>query len=240
MKYLFLLFVIFFSQNTAFGQEVYSWRDNWGRVHYGSNPPANAQNKQKLSGVVSRYSSDKLLKTRRSPSSTYAATTSKKSASRAAMKTDIAIDGPGNAALYKSDFTFKQDQENKVIQCQVTLKNAGDGAADNLYVAFNFSDGSLIPAVGPQSIAANSEAVYSLPAEMLPLPIASSQEDTNKSDTFALNSPPELTVSLTNGEFLGDAPAEIKTTEPSADASAVAEPNASQKSEAAESATAGN
>lgn len=203
-----LALLITFSSTPVSAQEVYSWKDNWGRVHYGSNPPANALDRKKLSGVVSRYSSEKLLRMKHQPSATASVGTPKKSA-RASLSPDTSLDGPGTARLEQRALTVNVDDQGQIIGSQATLHNAGDGMADNLYVAFHFSDGSLVPAVGPQSIEPNTEATFSLPQEMLPL----------KTETVEGKLPePELVVHLTNGEFVGvvEAPAAKPESEESA------------------------
>ena len=59
---LFTLFTEPFIQKSL-AEAIYSWQDQAGRIHYGSKPPANSINKQKISNnTFSKYSSKKLLK----------------------------------------------------------------------------------------------------------------------------------------------------------------------------------
>jgi hypothetical protein len=148
-------------QSSSLAEDSYSWVDRNGHVFYGSTPPKDAQSVKKVpTKYLSRYSSDKMLKR-------LGWNTSKTSHSGKDEKKNSPPALP--ATLEQGDLRIEFNEQQQVTSCTVPIRNTGTGNAAEISVAFDFSDGTLVPGVGPDSIAANSAADYSIPRELLPL-----------------------------------------------------------------------
>ena len=77
------------------------------------------------------------------------------------MKNGIAADQP----------ILTTNDEGEVIKCQVLVKNRSSIPATGVTVRFEFEDGSLIPAVGPQTIPPQGQSSYEIPEEVLPVKV---------------------------------------------------------------------
>lgn len=154
---------------SAASAESYSWTDKEGNKFYGSNPPRGARNVEKLKGAAfSKYSASKAL-------APY-----EKQLSRARMVPEkvepkIADDmAPPLAApsLEQGKIALDLSPDNKVASCVVDIKNSGDAEATNVTVSFEFVDGTIIQASGPEKISGGSNAEFKVPQKQLPVTIA--------------------------------------------------------------------
>ncbi len=157
----------------------YHWKDDKGRDHYGGNPPKDARNVRSLSGrTFSRYSSDKLLHAFKGNAISESDIKAGISTSRA-TKTPKAVSLPVDTnfeenlmpELEQAQLSVKHDKQKRVTECSVVVKNLATIPAPNVIVSFEFNDGTLVPAAGPESIDAGSSGKYSVPPEMLPISI---------------------------------------------------------------------
>ena len=149
--------------SVSVAQDSYQWTDRNGRVFYGSTPPKNAVSVTRLqTKALSRYSSDKMLHRLgwKNQSTTKASDSTKKS---------VAPVHP--AKLTAGEVKLDISPEGKVSSCTVPVQNSGESSANEISIAFDFPDGTLVPGVGPNTIAPNSSADYSIPSELLPLPL---------------------------------------------------------------------
>jgi hypothetical protein len=159
---IFALFLLVF-HSSSLAEDSYSWVDHNGHVIYGSTPPKDAQSVKKLpTKYLSRYSSDKMLKR-------LGWNTSKTPHSAKGEKKDFRPAQP--VTLEQGDLRIEFNEQQQITSCVVPLRNTGANNAAEISLAFDFPDGTLVPGVGPDSIAANSAADYSIPKELLPLTI---------------------------------------------------------------------
>jgi hypothetical protein len=167
---------------------AYHWKDSQGRDHYGSNPPRDAVQVESLSGKrVSRYSSEKLLKPFHGMTVSETDIINKfpvdKTHSIAPSGRTKLPPAPADSPvseqtllpeLQQGELSVKHDAQKRVTSCSVVVANKASIPAQNVLVSFEFSDGTLVPGVGPESIDADSSAKYSIPDEMLPIAVSSS------------------------------------------------------------------
>ena len=75
------------------------------------------------------------------------------------------------ASLEKNKLKVVLDEVNSRIinNCKVEITNSGDIEAEDIAIAFEFRDGTLIPAVGPSSIKPGDTSVYKMAPDLLPL-----------------------------------------------------------------------
>ena len=160
--------------SSAFG-ESFSWTDSSGRKIYGSKPPKDARNVERLNTKpLSRYSSTKMLA--RLGTATQNALNEKAAKTRKSKSKEVP------SLLLHDDIELKQDDAGQIISCRVVVQNPSTETYREVNVAFEFIDGTLVPAIGPEVVAAQSSAQYTLPQELLPmkLQIDSSDLDPNK------------------------------------------------------------
>lgn len=150
--------------------DAYRWTDKEGAVYYGSKPPAGARNVVKLPAKnFSRYSSSKLLSGYRT----------RMTEARAAVAPAAAVEEVNLIAavsrLEESKLVVNHNDKGHVTNCKVTVRNVGDAAASDVLVSFEFDDGSIVPAKGPQIIGGKSEGLYYIEPDHLPLVISRPQ-----------------------------------------------------------------
>lgn len=172
-----LVFLLVF-HSLGYAEDSYSWTDRNGHVFYGSTPPKDAQSVKKLpTKYLSRYSSDKMLKrlgwnTVKTPHPTTGK--EEKKTSRSAQP----------AALEQADLRIEFNEQHQVTSCVIPVRNTGTTNAVEISVAFDFPDGTLVPGVGPDTIAANSAADYSIPKELLPLTLRAQEGKEEDQNSF--------------------------------------------------------
>lgn len=147
----------------AAADDSYSWRDANGRLVYGSTPPPQASSVTKLNTKgISRYSSDRLLK--------------RLGWEKKETKSDVperpVKRRPASAQAAQLEAEQPQialNEKKEITGCKVAVRNTGEKAASEISVAFEFADGTLVPGVGPDDIAAGQSGDYQVPEELLPI-----------------------------------------------------------------------
>lgn len=175
---------LFFSATTSFAQ-TYSWTDSSGNTVYGTTPPKAATDvKQFKTKNLSRYSSNKVLErlgwraSLKKPKPVADESENFNSAlklpvvgSETSSSTIPAQLEHGAISLGFADTGLSRDVSSSVTKCEVTVSNLGAKLATDVNVAFEFDDGSLIPATGPAQIASGKTETYVVPDGLLPLEI---------------------------------------------------------------------
>ncbi len=162
-------------QQVAQAEQVYRWEDTNGRLHYGSKPPASTSGG--ASGVsvikqppVSRYSTAKLLKGYATLSRPNAALNPKtETVERRAKSPEVRLE--------QGQLMVKHDDQRRITECSVTVKNTGSMAAHRVIVSFAFEDGKQIPGRGPEGIEPQGQALFAAAPEDLPLAVDSHTAD---------------------------------------------------------------
>ena len=169
--FLALLFALAFRVPAASADDSYRWLDQNGRIFFGSNPPKDALEVTKLPNkALSRYSSDRVLKRLggpAKPAKTPIPEMSPKKPIRALQ----------SAQLEQGELRVDMNEAGQVISCAVAVRNTGASEAKEVSIAFDFPDGTLIPGVGPETIAGNSAADYAVPKELLPLSLKGAAQE---------------------------------------------------------------
>ena len=159
---------------TVFAQSSFSWKDSSGRTVYGSKPPKSASSVSSLkTRKLSRYSSDKVLQRSRGSDTGTSVSTQKKAA---VSRGKPARYNPESEQFLAASFEKKLSkidygENGKLTHCEAEVSNNGTQAAKDISVAFEFSDGTLIPAVGPGSLDAGKGGSYTIPDDLLPLEV---------------------------------------------------------------------
>ena len=179
---------------TASAGDMYQWTDRNGRAVFGSRPPRGATSVKKLKTKrLSRYSSEKMLnrlgwsrnalgsaplekrpaesKHESKPAEDKALENKKTDAETAIRKT-----GPGSPVvpafptlLEHSDVIVETNRNGAIAGCTVEVNNPATSGYVDISVAFKFSNGTLVPGVGPDKIASQSFAEYKIPDTLLPI-----------------------------------------------------------------------
>ena len=195
MKYklltVFVTGLLFLSlSNFVSAENVYRWEDANGRVFFGPKPPTSAKNKKQIKKTtISRYSTEQMLKG--------LGTRGRLDDQDISLKEEnIPLDEPEEetpelpvAELSVADIDFEENAAKELKRCDAVISNTGKLPAEAVSISFAFADGSLVPAVGPSSIAPNSEAVYSIPDSALPLKLQFDSEDSK-----TINLEPEVRI----------------------------------------------
>lgn len=71
--------------------------------------------------------------------------------------------------LSQGALELSHDEKRRVTKCRVPVQNTSSIPAQGIIVSFEFQDGTLIPGVGPDSLAPGEEATYAIPDEFLPV-----------------------------------------------------------------------
>ncbi len=175
---------------------IYSWTDEQGITHYGAKVPA-GQKGEKLSGSLSRYNSQEMIKrlkedtaaakakkveeAKEKNATKYEATpkdgrndTKVRASSDVDLNSDhISLDDEERilAALEKleaSGINIKFTEGFEITNCSARIKNVGNKKQDGIAVVFDFKDGSRVVGDGPVSLGPGEDAKYSIPADLLP------------------------------------------------------------------------
>ena len=149
--------------------QSYSWTDNQGNKFYGSNPPRGAKNVNKLKGgSFSRYSASKALAPYQNQISR-----AQMAPEKSMAKTEDSLGAPLAApSLEQGKITMDLSPENLVTSCLVDVKNSGQLDATNVTVSFEFVDGTIIQAKGPEKITGGETVQFSIPQTQLPVTVA--------------------------------------------------------------------
>ncbi|MCB0345631.1 MAG: DUF4124 domain-containing protein [Bdellovibrionales bacterium] len=149
--------------------QSYSWTDNQGNKFYGSNPPRGAKNVNKLKGgSFSRYSASKALAPYQNQISR-----AQMAPEKSMAKTEDSLGAPLAApSLEQGKITMDLSPENLVTSCLVDVKNSGQLDATNVTVSFEFVDGTIIQAKGPEKITGGETVQFSIPKTQLPVTVA--------------------------------------------------------------------
>ncbi len=183
------------------GAEAFSWHDSSGTQFFGTNPPPGAVNVKKLQArSFSRYSSEKVIRTynksadsasrmaKHQVKETDLPTTNFDEAplegdrpgprarlvEAPELSTGSTVNIPGNSAsatLEQGKITVTHDVNQWVSACKVVVRNTGPIAAQKVLVSFEFEDGTIVPAKGPEIIAPRGESVYFIAPENLPVKV---------------------------------------------------------------------
>ncbi len=98
------------------------------------------------------------------------------------------IDSQGPALTHTTP-VVKWGQNGDVLGCSVKVRNATLFPAKEVFVTFEFSDGTLLPASGPSEIEGYSEETFALPRELLPLNLRKvAEKGTNELPTVNVQS----------------------------------------------------
>jgi hypothetical protein len=173
---LFLLSAIVVSGANNCLAETFTWVDESGKLFYGTNPPKNAVGVEVLkTKKLSRYSSEQLLERlgwRASLKRDSVGNENPQSTKKETIENQIAADlehSPVDIELSKEASLDKK--KVKISNCSVIVHNMSKSAAKDISVAFEFSDGTLVPAAGPEKISSGKSAQYNIPESLLPLEI---------------------------------------------------------------------
>ena len=184
----FALILVLAVPETSLG-EAYQWKDAEGNNYYGSKPPAGAQQVQKVAGKnFSRYSSSRLL-------SGYRPRLSDSAAAVAPKRKDSIEEVnlvPESVRLEEGKLTVNHDEQGRVVNCKVIVRNTTDLIAKNVLVSFEFEDGSIIPARGPESIAGMGEGMYYIEPAQLPVVVALDDRERPKIGPDGKEVPPKM------------------------------------------------
>ncbi len=188
MKNLFVLLIFFqiLIISKAYSEESYKWKDENGITFYGSKPPPNAKEVQKFSTrKISKYSSKSAFGQSSSANSKNEKTSEivedtgkgevykdsrigppvKKPASRSSVRSVSS----NKLKLVSKTPLLKINKEGEITSCEVSVTNEDDVGANDVSVAFEFFDGTLIPASGAFKIAPGKTETYNIPDTLLPL-----------------------------------------------------------------------
>lgn len=155
----------------ATAADAYSWINDEGKRVYGTKPPKNAES---ISGLktrtLSRYSSSTVLQRTQRSTENGKNTDSPQQESKK-LSADSSKNDWGFIAAELSHDTPRIDhsKEGEVTSAKVWVENPHEFITVDVSVAFDFSNETLIPAIGPSEIPAKSTAEYSVPDELLPI-----------------------------------------------------------------------
>ena len=164
--------------------DAYSWIDKDGKLIYGSQKPKGVKYKSLKTRKLSRYSSSRVLKRvgHRDAQSNQSSARSKLASSSPSGSTTESSTSDNNWSFVAAELSneipnISYNSQGEVKDCRVFVNNENDYLAAEVSVAFEFADGSLIPAIGPGEIAANSSAEFLISEDFLPLAISSASSE---------------------------------------------------------------
>ena len=168
--------------------DAYSWVDKDGKLIYGSQKPKGVKYKSLKTRKLSRYSSSRVLKRvghkdaqQRSQQASQQSSARSKLSSNTSTTT-ASDSGDNNWSFVAAELSHETpdityNSQNEVKDCRVFVNNENDYLAAEVSVAFEFADGSLIPAIGPGELAANSSAEFLISEEFLPLAVGNASSE---------------------------------------------------------------
>lgn len=173
--------------NNVKAEEVYRWTDSAGKIHYGSNPPKGVKPAAVKGPKISRYSSEKSLKSLRKtiseaniatnakPTPPPASNVSTEKTARASMVADT----PGQSGIQETNLAKGElitknlktnyDTEGRLNSCTVEITNQSSIPIANFAINFEFPDGTIVPGNGPELIDPGATVTYELSRAVLPL-----------------------------------------------------------------------
>ncbi len=178
-----MLFVLLFcSASVVDAQESYKWKDADGKTVYGSKPPANAKGVERFSTrKLSKYSSNQVLKRAEGTKEDQHVNVVERKSEKGEIFQDKRIGSPvgGNKTrsivsgqllhLKPATAVLTLNQLGEITSCEVEVFNEGEVPAQDVSVAFEFFEGTLIPGTGSFVIAPGTKEKYSVPDTLLPL-----------------------------------------------------------------------
>ncbi len=175
--------------SSSSAEDSYKWKDKSGRIVYGNKAPSGAENLDifKTRGL-SKYSATRALKNsgiseeelkRQEELKILSEDNNKdKSEVKSETKTEQIrnnksgdIKNAEEVILTAEEPRVTLNEEREVREVKVLVKNDSPKDAFEVSVAFSFPKGKLIPAKGPFEIASGTSAEFSIPEELLPIPI---------------------------------------------------------------------
>jgi hypothetical protein len=175
-----ICFLVFCSATSTLAEDSYKWKDPDGKTVYGSKPPANAREVQRFSTrKLSRYSSRKVLE--RAESSSDMEEQVDRESGTGEIFEDRRIAPPVKVNKTRSIVSgqpsdlkplapkIKVNQLGEITSCKVEVLNEGELSVQDVSVAFEFFDGTLIPGAGPFVIPPGGKEQYEIPEALLPL-----------------------------------------------------------------------
>ena len=206
MRSLFLIVLLLLSSN-AHSQDAYKWKDSKGRTIYGTKPPKTKGQVESFKlRKLSTYSENKVLKRlgkvpeekEKTPEfniSKKKGSTNKKTRALA-VKENSSRSDVSEVMLRSYVPKLKFDDDGLIASCRVDVSNETDREAFEISVAFEFPDGSLVPAAGPFEMAANSIAEFYVPNELLPIAkkLGDNLGDSNADDSTLRQALPKVII----------------------------------------------
>ncbi len=193
-----IILLILGNLNLCFAQNSYSWIEPDGNKVYGTNPPQNARNIKNLkTRELSKYSSKKLLDKisaraslksspelklnedisflpiledptiKLNPKNILSKEKFKNKIKKIEKVTNIKSREP---SLENSKLVVILDEKNSKIinNCKVDVTNTGGKIANEITIAFEFRDGTLIAATGPSRLEVGETRTYKMTLDLLP------------------------------------------------------------------------
>jgi hypothetical protein len=159
--------------------DSFRWKDPDGKTVYGSKPPANARDVERFSTrKISRYSSSKVLE-RSDTTEEQEVVNNEESDSSGEVFKDKRLAPPSKGTrsivsgqipeLRPLEPILKINKLGEIVACKVEVLNKGELPVQDVSVAFEFFDGTLIPGAGPFVIPPDGKGLYEIPEALLPL-----------------------------------------------------------------------
>ncbi|MDD2943861.1 MAG: hypothetical protein PHC51_12955 [bacterium] len=172
-------------------EPMYSWKDKTGRTFFGSKPASGAIEVQAVQADnISRYSSDKVLEAYRYSSESTSGTTAIEESTlptpEAEKNTPVPVAVADPATLKRNEIKITLNNSGQVSQCHVLIENTSEIPATELRVSFSFPDGSIVPAFGPENIAAHAVEAFTIPDSLLPLQLGQSEAPVTEENIKAI------------------------------------------------------
>jgi hypothetical protein len=92
-------------------------------------------------------------------------------------------DSQSSSELEHDEVQISSNEAGDIIACSVTVNNNTTSKYSGISVAFELTDGTLVPGEGPDALAPNSSAEYLMPADLLPLSLEPAK-DNKKRETL--------------------------------------------------------
>lgn len=186
---LFLTAII--AMSSASAEPMYSWKDKSGRTYFGGKPAAGALEVEAVQADnISRYSSDKVLEAFRYNNEATAETTTVEESTISEPDAKNPSATPtiptGSATLKRNEIKVTLNNSGQVSQCHVLIENTSEVPATELRVSFSFPDGSIVPAFGPETVAAQAIEAFTIPDSLLPLQLGQSEDPVTEENIKAI------------------------------------------------------
>ena len=190
-----IFLILFIFEASLLAQEAYKWKDSQGRVVYGTKPPSSIKDPDKIESIklrkLSTYSENRVLKHLgkeplekvKTPefniskkvengdksSKSLIDQTSRDKGSVSKTRTNVTRTNVSEVMLKSEVPVISKNDKGLITACKVEIVNITDKQAFEISVAFEFPDGTLIPATGPFELDAGAKAEFFIPNELLPI-----------------------------------------------------------------------